>query len=344
MGTGRACLIVVGGVELFVLLAIATFVPVWESPLTSPCRSAHGSTPARRVYGAPTSALAGPRRPRLADGCQHVYLDVGTNIGVQIRKLFEPQHYPNAKILPIFDQAFGTDRTRTVCAFGWEANPSHTPRLREVQAAYRRVGWRTTIHVETAAGVRDGSVPFFWSGNSFHDLAASTMPSEHLTSSGVEVHRTDTRMMDLARFIKEEVHERLRPDGVGPGAVVMKVDVEGAELDLLPDLMLRGALCDVHTLYVEFHQNPMKKQPPRVNQRYLQMVHFLSGALRGKNASKPLDSDCPVVLATIDDETYANDNGFSERKADRWMRHNKTGARAMGFKLVRPPLPSVTAP
>ena len=34
---------------------------------------------------------------RTADDCWHVYLDVGTNIGVQIRKLFEPERYPGAE-------------------------------------------------------------------------------------------------------------------------------------------------------------------------------------------------------------------------------------------------------
>ena len=28
--------------------------------------------------------------------CQHVYIDVGSNIGVQLRKLFEPAKYPKA--------------------------------------------------------------------------------------------------------------------------------------------------------------------------------------------------------------------------------------------------------
>ena len=42
------------------------------------------------------------------DGCHHVYLDVGSNIGVQIRKLFEPERYPDAPIHSFFTQNFGT--------------------------------------------------------------------------------------------------------------------------------------------------------------------------------------------------------------------------------------------
>ena len=44
------------------------------------------------------------------DGCQHVFLDVGSNIGIQIRKLYEPQLFPGAFILPVFNSLFGNDR------------------------------------------------------------------------------------------------------------------------------------------------------------------------------------------------------------------------------------------
>ena len=39
----------------------------------------------------------------MLDGCYHVYLDVGSNIGVQIRKLFEPEKYADAHIHKIFN-------------------------------------------------------------------------------------------------------------------------------------------------------------------------------------------------------------------------------------------------
>ena len=55
------------------------------------------------------------RITRLLTGrrCRHVYLDIGSNIGVQIRKLFEPRKYSHgdngrrAEVLPIFDEIFG---------------------------------------------------------------------------------------------------------------------------------------------------------------------------------------------------------------------------------------------
>ena len=43
----------------------------------------------------------------MLDGCYHVYLDVGSNIGVQVRKLYQPGFYPGAGVLKVFQEAFG---------------------------------------------------------------------------------------------------------------------------------------------------------------------------------------------------------------------------------------------
>ena len=66
------------------------------------------------------------------DGCYHVYMDVGSNIGVQIRKLYEPQKYPGAVVHRIFNEAFGSSRSdrKNVCTIGFEPNPAHSERLK----------------------------------------------------------------------------------------------------------------------------------------------------------------------------------------------------------------------
>ena len=64
------------------------------------------------------------------DNCNFVYLDMGTNLGVQIRlaqaanyipvlqlwlllrKLYEPHLYPGAPVVKIFDQYFGDFQAR----------------------------------------------------------------------------------------------------------------------------------------------------------------------------------------------------------------------------------------
>ena len=46
-------------------------------------------------------------RPNFLNGCRHVYLDVGSNVGVQVRKLFQPELYDKAPIIPAFRTNFG---------------------------------------------------------------------------------------------------------------------------------------------------------------------------------------------------------------------------------------------
>ena len=53
------------------------------------------------------NSFYGKKAPNILDGCFHVYIDVGTNIGNQIRKLFEPEKYPKAKVHSIFNSKFG---------------------------------------------------------------------------------------------------------------------------------------------------------------------------------------------------------------------------------------------
>jgi hypothetical protein len=56
--------------------------------------------------------------------------------------------------------------------------------------------------------------------------------------------------LDLAEFLLKEVHPHA-------STVVMKLDIEGAELKVLPWLLARGALCDVDLLFAEIHGPPM---------------------------------------------------------------------------------------
>merc|ERR1719352_153558 len=72
--------------------------------------------------------------------CKHIYLDLGTAIGVQILKLYQPQLYPKATALEAFDEDFGTGPRCNVCTFGFEPNPEHSERLDTVQSKLRAHG------------------------------------------------------------------------------------------------------------------------------------------------------------------------------------------------------------
>merc|ERR1712037_354261 len=102
----------------------------------------------------PNNGASG-KQENFLDGCHHVYLDMGTNTGVQIRKLYEPHLFPNASVLPIFDKFFGQEGERdltTICTVGFEPNIIHNEVLHRLEEQYKACGWRVYINLGTGVG------------------------------------------------------------------------------------------------------------------------------------------------------------------------------------------------
>lgn len=148
---------------LFFLAIFCLFLSAWFS--TSLCTD--------RFYFPESSsniALGGPTS--LGDGCYHIFLDVGANIGVHSRFLMEPQKYPNAtNALKIFESVFGAPDhrdNRDFCLFAFEPNPLHKERFLNFTNAYNNVGWKIFF---MAAGVsnKDGEMIFYHVGDGKHN-------------------------------------------------------------------------------------------------------------------------------------------------------------------------------
>ncbi|KAG8463990.1 hypothetical protein KFE25_000158 [Diacronema lutheri] len=225
---------------------------VWACALCLLCVAAGGGGAGRCAE----PSLRRGRRP-LAEGCLVVYVDVGTNIGVQLRKFFQPEHYPGAHAVRVFANSFPTDASvrngSRPCAFGFEANPSHTASLRRLEAAYTAAGHRLSIATETAAATADGNTTFFFTGKRWNDLGASTMKNAWLAQGrATRVVQAKVRTIDLARWLRAEVFAR--SEATRPGAaVVMKLDIEGSEVSVLPWLAQCGALCGIGPTMIEMH-------------------------------------------------------------------------------------------
>ena len=118
--------------------------------------------------------LAAPEEENLLDGCLHVLLDLGTNRGLQIRKLYEPHLFPFAPVLPIYQRYFGPPERRNnqeICAVGFEPNPSHTDHLQGMAANYSTCGIRVIMFTETGVSNKD-AVGSFASQLTYNDEAA----------------------------------------------------------------------------------------------------------------------------------------------------------------------------
>lgn len=256
----------------------------------------------------------------MADGCRAVYVDVGTNRGVQIRKLFEPRLYPGAPFVGLFDKEFGTNRSTDpyLCAFGFEPNPPLTERLRSIADVYNRMGWRTHIFTETGVGVRDGISDFYYYSNPGRNVGSSFRKRTDARGTVERPLRARVRQLDLAAFLVNHVHARRLPVGSRRMAkVVMKMDIEGTELHLLPHLIRTKALCGVDRLVLELH-------PKFFASGGKELLHYRRTMKQSLAAIKELwaEGRCKTVVLDLDDETYAFDNGVLMPSKEDWSTGN----------------------
>ena len=180
------------------------------------------------------NSIQGDYSYNILDGCHHVYIDVGTNIGVQIRKLFEPQKYPGAYVHPIFDSMFGniTERLKSspdgghmICAIGFEPNSHHTSYLKEVETSYQKCGWRVNILTQTAASDRKGTSRFYsdqayknmeWGGGILSpniNKVAVESKVDKMTEAFIDLETVE--LVRLSDFLKNIVATRKLPNFPG---------------------------------------------------------------------------------------------------------------------------------
>jgi hypothetical protein len=170
------------------------------------------------------------RAPFDIKDCRHLYLDIGSNIGVQVRKLFEPEKYPNAPFEAIFEKNYGPVALRReyVCAIGFEPNPRKAAHLLRLQNCYNNWGWRTWFLTETVFGIKNGQTAFFSDNDTANEEWGASI-YDH-TSQNIKVI---VQEVDAADFLLQYA----QPVSQSGGAVIAKMDIEGSEFLVLPHLL-----------------------------------------------------------------------------------------------------------
>ena len=204
---------------------------------------------------------------RLADGCFHVFLDVGANIGVHGRFLFEANKYPDAVVAQGFFQSqLGPPvvrDNRDLCVFAFEPNPNHHARLDKVSQAYQAMGWR--YHV-VKAGVSDQAQQIhFYPRNDKHfsEWGFSAIKVEQGMNGLADSGPVTVPVIALAQWIQQHVQGRQLPDVVYGNynttttkqpKVLIKMDIEGMEYRVIPDLLVSGVFCNaIDAIFGEVH-------------------------------------------------------------------------------------------
>jgi FkbM family methyltransferase len=181
------------------------------------------------------------RRNRLADGCRHVFLDVGSNVGLHLRFLMEGKRvFPHSPYLAAgyFDEYFGPSFAddHTICAFAFEPNPKHESKLRHLTTRLRAGGRR--VEVLHAAAYNQSANLIFYNreGDTSGATGFGTSPEVTVGARNMSKNRYTTvslATIDLAGFIAS--------------------DCEGAELLVLERMLDLCVLCELSFISFEYH-------------------------------------------------------------------------------------------
>jgi hypothetical protein len=236
---------------------------------------------------------------------------IGANLGVQARKLYEHKRFKKGSLSMLFDDLFGLQNRENVCTFAFEPNPRHQPRLREMEAVYNSLDLR--YHYFPVAVSTINTNLLLGRPNSEGQAAAS------LVKDGVKTdkHTISVKVIDFPSFFREHILKSTFFDSMTKrprGKILCKMDIEGEEFNLLPNLIQSGDICYIDTMTTEFHRTVSLKN------------HLVGGFLKKSATDKTLEEfqqnlqliatnytpGCKTTFLHLDDESYSNDN-FTKR-------------------------------
>ena len=235
--------------------------------------------------------------PKWLPQCRDIYMDLGSNIGVQIKKLFEPEKYPikeksQERVLQLYSQEFGEPQLRKrrdsgLCALGFEPNPKHYNRLKLLEKKYNDRGWKVYFFPFVVSN-KDDSVIFYTEDSSEKEDWGATLFK--LRNRPQKTKQT-LRAISLSNFIKTHLSNKQ--------IKLVKMDIEGSEFDVLTELMFHDQLCQdtIKFMLIEFHQDIL------VTLKWHYMYRTYKDLLKAIFSQK-----CNVTkIMDLDDETYLHD-------------------------------------
>mmetsp|Transcript_2730 Transcript_2730/g.7626 ORF Transcript_2730/g.7626 Transcript_2730/m.7626 type:complete len:1120 (-) Transcript_2730:96-3455(-) len=200
-----------------------------------------------------------------AQNCRRIFVDMGANIGMHSRFLFEPELYPASeksvleKMYKFLETYFGPPENRKppssesgICVFGFEANPQRESRLNEINNCYTSRGWDVKYMIN-AVWYEKSELLFKAQDGIGHGTAS------HLAKKN-EAGVVKVDAIDIVEFMRN-----LR-DKYNPEVVIGKLDIEGAEYQVLPALEKAGFLCAnskgaFQAITLEYHPRLVPEYP-----------------------------------------------------------------------------------
>ena len=236
--------------------------------------------------------------------CQHLYFDMGTNVGVQLRKLYEPHYYPNASVLLNHYERWFHGRAnqfRRVCSLGFEPSVTHFHRLMAQQQAYQAAGFPMVILTNTAVWHEDANLTFLVDRS---DAGNNEWGSSLMQHSAIkEAKKVSVLAINISQLILHSLeiwdeYGYLQSNEQSPpisskkkanryyydpavSKIIAKIDIEGAEYYVMPRLIDTGALYFFQEVMIEWHNDFVRKfQGRKVRDKVNQFVYEQEGKFK----------------------------------------------------------------
>ncbi|XP_075256051.1 uncharacterized protein LOC142348551 isoform X2 [Convolutriloba macropyga] len=202
--------------------------------------------------------------------------------------------------------------TKAVCAVGFEPNSHLTNYLKQLEAKYDKCGWYVRFQTETAVSNRNGFARFY-TDSEFMELGGGILPPDIIyvaTKDKVHLYKS-VKLIRLAEFLSDTVGSRKIPNLNlnNPPQVVMKMDIEGSEVEVMTDLIFSGSLRFVNVLMVEWHARLQQIIARKFAS--VQLNDVLEKITQLCRVAKTYDNRtdfCNFETIDIDDESYFQSN------------------------------------
>merc|ERR1712083_1050663 len=178
-------------------------------------------------------------------------------------------------------------KNQEICSVAFEPNPKHAEHLQGLAESYATCGIKVLVFNNTGVGHKDTTSSFA----PFNTL---------LGHEGVQVETV--QVVRFAKFVTDVVGKRKLPNsaGVTKPKVVIKADIEGAELKIIPDMVVTGAFGHVDNLHMEWHGNASYRQG-----REAAMISKLAPAITALSELTISEGiEHQFTVEEMDDETY----------------------------------------
>jgi FkbM family methyltransferase len=243
----------------------------------------------KQVDSSKLELAAAPVRARQQEGreCPHVFISAGAHDGGDMFDLLAVGSSGDSKKWlsdSPSDRAWAwwknltvniaTDvKPRDFCVIAIEANP-HMTSVLEKAAGVVRGGCRgVEVMAGTAAWVEDGSIDLNLDTRQEETGLSSSLLGGHPSAKGSRVTVKSISTPNLVRTARKRTGEN--------GLVVLKMDIEGAEYEVLRAMIADGSLCSsVDYLFVEWHAMALgdgSDAPPSDFERVFEWISSVKG-------------------------------------------------------------------